>query len=85
MEKAIAVLTETQLTERLPGWFNYVAEEAILKLHAHIGYHTAEIVAIRAAARLHEPLRVRVSGSILLLALMSSSPARRGSIACQRG
>ena len=47
LSEAIAALTETQLMERLPGWFNYVTEDAILKLHAHISYHTAEIVAIR--------------------------------------
>jgi len=47
LSDAIASLTDAQLKETLPGWFNYVAEQAILKVHAHIGYHTAEIVAIR--------------------------------------
>lgn len=47
LSEAIAGLSDAQLRERLPGWFNYVAVQAIVKVHAHLGYHTAEIVAIR--------------------------------------
>lgn len=47
MVQTIANITNEQLEERLPYWFNVITREAILTIYGHISYHTAEIVTIR--------------------------------------
>ncbi len=47
LAEAIAAVPDAQLEARLPGWFNAITQEAILGIHGHISYHTAEIVTIR--------------------------------------
>ena len=47
LAEAIAALTDDQLPEPLPGWFNSVTEQTIFGINSHISYHTAEIVTIR--------------------------------------
>ena len=47
LAEIIAALTDDQLGETLPGWFDSVTEQAILGINAHISYHVAEIVTIR--------------------------------------
>lgn len=47
LAEVITGLTDAQLPETLPGWFNNITEQAIFGINCHISYHTAEIVTIR--------------------------------------
>jgi hypothetical protein len=47
LAEVIAALTNAQLPETLPGWFNSITEQAIFGINCHLSYHTAEIITIR--------------------------------------
>lgn len=47
LSQAIANLRAEQLEQPLSGFFNVIAQQAILSIYAHNSYHTAEITGIR--------------------------------------
>jgi len=47
LAEVIGSLSDAQLPEILPGWFNSITDRVIFSINGHLSYHTAEIVTIR--------------------------------------